>query len=257
MALAEFSFFARSIGLMSRLSALLPDAADGPFPVLYLLHGLGDDSSTWLRLTSLERYAFGLPLIIVMPETARGWYTNSASPAGRPYEDHLLKDVIPFVDRLLPSLPERRGRAIGGLSMGGYGALKAALKFPDTFCSAHSHSGALLTPLNNLTHPHRDLEPYRPEFQAIFGDSWNGGDNDLRLLAARCPHALRPALRLDCGTDDFLLDQNRQFHSLLHSLSYPHEYLEFPGDHNWSYWDTHIQEALTFHRRALGIPDLS
>jgi putative tributyrin esterase len=253
MALANLSFFGKSIGLTSQLSILLPDSGNGPFPVFYLLHGLSDDHTTWLRRTSLERYAADIPMIIVMPATGRGWYTNSESPGGRAYEDHITKDVLPFIDRLFPTIQRREGRVIGGLSMGGYGAVKLALKFPDTFCSATSHSGPLMTPLHKPESRPKELQAKGAEFEAIFGKDWRGGPNDPIALAKKCPLHLRPALRFDCGTNDFLLDQNREFHSLLNELPFPHEYQEFDGDHNWAYWDNHIQEALAFHRRQLHI----
>ncbi len=253
MSLASLSFFAKSIGLSTRMSLLLPDSGSGPFPVFYLLHGLSDDSTIWLRKTSIERYAANLPLIIAMPETARGWYTNAASPAGRPYEDHLMKDVIPTVDRLFPTIARREGRVIGGLSMGGYGAVKLALKFPETFCSATSHSGVLLTPLHPSIKRKEAEDPRKPEFEAIFGTDWENGPNDPRTLAKKCPVHLRPALRLDCGTEDFLIDSNRLFHTHLQALNFSHEYEEFPGAHDWAYWDLHVQDALAFHRKRLHI----
>jgi S-formylglutathione hydrolase FrmB len=253
MALAELSFYSRSVGLMSRLVAILPDSGAGPFPVFYLLHGLSDDCTIWVRRTSIERYVAGVPLIVVMPETGRGWYTNAQSPAGRAYEDHLLKDVVPTVDRLFPTVARREGRVIGGLSMGGYGAVKCALKFPEMFCSATSHSGAVLTPLHKPEERPKELQPLVPEFEAVFGADWAGGPNDPRALAKKCPPHLRPALRIDCGAGDFLLPQNREFHSHLQSIPFPHEYEEFPGEHNWAYWDQHVQEAVAFHRRQLRI----
>src|SRR5271163_4383628 len=163
MALATLSFFSRSIGLTSNITAILPDGP-GPFPVFYLLHGLSDDHSTWSRRTSIERYVSGIPLVIVMPETARGWYTNSETLPGLRYEDHITQDVIPFIDRLFPTIARREGRVIGGLSMGGYGAVKLALKFPDTFCSATSHSAPLLTPLHKPETRPQGLHPMLPEF---------------------------------------------------------------------------------------------
>lgn len=253
MALAELSYFARSIGLTTTLSAILPDSGSGPFPVFYLLHGLGDDHTTWLRRTSLERYVAGVPLIIILPETARGWYINSDSPAGRAYEDHLVKEVIPLVDRLFPTIARREGRVIGGLSMGGYGAVKSALKFPELFCDATSHSGPLMTPMHKPETRPKEYAPQLAEFAALFGPGWQNGPNDPVALAKKCPLHLRPALRIDCGLSDFLLDQNREFHTHLTTLRFPHEYQEFDGEHNWAYWDTHIQDALAFHRKQLHI----
>jgi S-formylglutathione hydrolase FrmB len=253
MALAELSFFSNSIGMQSRMNVILPDAGGGPFPVFYLLHGLSDDCSIWLRRTAIERYVAGVPLIVVMPETGRGWYTNAAAPGGPAYEDHLVKDVIGQVDRLFPTVARREGRVVGGLSMGGYGAVKLALKNPDVFCSATSHSGALMTPLWKIETRSKDFQALRPEFAAVFGTSWQGGENDATALAKKCPLHLRPALRIDCGTEDFLLEQNRTFHAHLKGLNFPHEYAEYPGEHNWAYWDEHVREAIAFHRGVLRV----
>jgi S-formylglutathione hydrolase FrmB len=256
MALMDISFFSRTIGLSSRMMAIVPESGKGPFPVFYLLHGLSDDCTAWTRRTSLERYVSGgggVPMIVVMPETGRGWYTNAAGPGGLAWEDHILKEVVGFVDRLFPTIARREGRVVGGLSMGGYGAVKLALKYPDVFCAATSHSGVVLTPLHKPEERPKELQALMPEFEAHFGRDWRGGENDPVALAKKCPLHLRPALRLDCGTDDFLLSQNREFHEYLQSIRYPHEYEEFPGGHTWSYWDLRVQEAIAFHRRVLRI----
>ena len=254
MALAQLSYFSPSLKTTTALTAILPDAALGPIPVFKLRHALGDDHTIWSRRTSIERYAAAYPMIIVMPGTARGWYTNAATPPGLSYEDHIIKDVLPLIDRTFSTLPQREARVIGGLSMGGYGAIKLALKFPHLFCSATSHSGALLTPLHKPETRPKDFAPQLAEFQSIFGPNWQGGPNDPLALAKTCPSHLRPSLRLDCGLNDFLLEQNREFHAHLDSLHFPHEYHEFEGDHNWAYWDQHIQDALAFHAKVLKIP---
>ncbi len=87
----------------------------------------------------------------------------------------------------------------------------------------------------------------------IFGPDRVGGWNDLFALAEKLDRQMMPALRIDCGVDDALLEHNRQFHAHLERLGIPHEYQEFPGGHDWSYWDLHIREALAFHLRVLGL----
>jgi len=268
MALLEVSFKSNALDLASRMILLFPEYGTPPFPVFYLLHGLSGDCTSWTRRTSLERYIGGttagaktppVPLIVAMPETGRFWYTNAAShpPGGYLglYEDHIIKDVLPFVDRTFPTIATREGRAIGGLSMGGYGAVKLGLKYPHLFASVTSHSGAVMTPLHRWTQRQEDARRLEAEFKSIFGENWKGGDNDPAALAEKCPPTLRPAIRLDCGTEDFLLDQNRDLHAHLTKLGFPHEYAEFPGEHNWTYWDEHIQEAIAFHKKALHLAD--
>jgi len=231
------------------MTVIFPERNVGqpPFPVFYLLHGLSDDHTIWARRTSIERHVAGLPLIVVMPDGGRGFYCDAVE--GPAYERHLLEDVIGFVDRTFHTIAARQGRVIGGLSMGGYGALKLALKCPQLFCSATSHSAALDV--------RRRIE--RPEVAAemrrIFGPAPGGGPNDPYALAETIDHTLLPALRLDCGREDGLLEENRAFHHHLEQLGIPHEYAEFPGAHTWEYWDCHIQEAIAFHQRALGLGD--
>lgn len=247
MAFATVHYFSRALNKASTLNLIFPDdpAVPRPWSVFYLLHGLSDDQTIWVRRTSIERYVAGLPLVVVMPDGGRGFYTNAKE--GPAYEDDLIKDVVALIDRTLPVKAERAGRAIGGLSMGGYGAIKNALKHHDMFASANSHSGAV----GFLRDGERISK--EAEFRRIFGEDGRGGAEDPFALVEKIDHGVLPALRLDCGTEDFLLKQNRDFHEHLRSLRIPHEYEEFPGAHEWSYWDKHIQEAIAFHARNLNI----
>jgi putative tributyrin esterase len=246
MAFATINYHSRSLQKASSFNIVFPDDPNvaRPWSVFYLLHGLSDDHTIWMRRTSIERYVEGLPLVVVMPDGGRGWYTNSA--LGLAYEDDLIKDVIGLVDRTFPVKAERQGRAIGGLSMGGYGAVKLSLKHLEMFGSVNSHSGAVAV--------HRDpklIKELNPEFERIFGKTPAGGPEDPFSLIERVDHGRLPPLRVDCGADDFLLAENRSFHRHLESLHIPHEYEEFPGGHDWPYWDKHVQEAIAFHTRNL------
>ena len=247
MAFATLNYFSRSLSKASSLNIVFPDDPNisRPWSTFYLLHGLSDDHTIWMRRTSIERYVAGLPLVVVMPDGGRGFYTNAKE--GPAYEDDLIKDIVGLVDRSFPVKAERSGRAIGGLSMGGYGAIKNALKHHELFVSANSHSGAV----GFL----RDAELIKKdaEFRPIFGDSGKGGDEDPFALVEKKDHGVLPAMRIDCGTEDFLLQQNRDFHKHLESLKIAHEYEEFPGSHEWSYWDKHVQEAIAFHARHLNL----
>ena len=140
MAFATIHYFSRSLRKASSFNIVFPEdpATPRPWAVFYLLHGLSDDNTIWARRTSIERYVEGLPMAVVMPDGGRGWYTNGVE--GDAYEDDLLKDVVGLVERTFPVRAERAGRAIGGLSMGGYGAVKLGLKHPEVFVSANSHS---------------------------------------------------------------------------------------------------------------------
>lgn len=238
-----------ALGMQAGVDVILPDpGAKGPFSVMYLLHGLSDDHSVWMRRSAIERHVGGLPLIVVMPDGGRGFYSDAG--VGFAYETAIARDLINYIDEMFYTRAERAGRCIGGLSMGGYGALKFALRFPHMFCSAHSHSGAVDFGHNDQRWADTDRAA---EFARIIGPKPKGGHYDLYALAKKIDKKLLPALRIDCGVDDFLIEQNREFHQYLLNQKIDHEYEEFPGEHSWEYWDTHIQEAIAFHVRHLGL----
>lgn len=250
MAYCELHYFSAALGKQTTATVILPQSDHpGPFPVLYLLHGLSDDYTAWMRNTSIVRYVSRLPLIVVMPDGGRGFYCDAVQ--GFAYETAITTDLIGYIDKMLPTVATREGRVLAGLSMGGYGALKLALSHPDKFCATVSHSGA-----PDFAHVWPD--PNHDEFGRIIGDDSVGGPNDLYALAERFATGELgpwPQVRLDCGVDDFLLEMNRSFQAHLQKLGLPHEYEEFPGAHEWGYWDEHIKETLAFHAKILGIEE--
>jgi len=245
MAVANVDFFSRSLQKHVAFNAILPDHQDrsGPYPVFYLLHGLSDDHTAWVRWSNIERYVRELPLIVVMPDGDRSFYCDVHQ--GPPYEQLIVRDLIGFVDNYLHTVPKRSGRCIGGLSMGGYGAMKLGLKYPDLFCSIVGDSGAY------AVFRGRRLADLDPGLQRLIGTNKARLENDPFHLATRLRGKRTPAIRFDCGTDDFLLDHNRAFAAHLRKLGIAHEYEEFAGGHTWDYWDLHVQEAIRFHLRAM------
>lgn len=239
MSLFHINYFSQALQKQSGMYLVLPDGITEPYRVVYLLHGLSDDYTIWLRRTSIERYADQFGLAIVMPDGGRWFYCDTRDGVVRG-EAHLL-ETVQYIDRTFHTLARAEGRAIGGLSMGGYGAMKLGLKYPELFRSVASHSGAL------------DIARQRegvkfPEFDALYGDAPDPGD-DCFALAAR--PGSKPAIYFDCGVDDFLLQHNRDFRAHLQALGIAHSYHEHPGAHTWEYWDKHIVAALRFHRRQL------
>lgn len=248
MALCELHFFSQALGKQTAAYVILPEVGTAPYPVLYLLHGLSDDHTIWLRRTSIERYVSNLPLIVVMPDGGRGFYSDAAE--GFQFGTAIGVELSERIDRTFPTIPSRNGRAVAGLSMGGYGALRLGLTYSDRFCAAVSHSGALAfghhaTGFDGKAHP--------PEFQRILGADHVGGPNDLFALAEASDPNTLPALRIDCGTEDFLIESNRELHTHLTQIAVPHEYEEHPGAHTWDYWDKHIQDTLKFISEPLGL----
>jgi putative tributyrin esterase len=246
MSICEIHWFSAILEKTVATTVILPDGGTPPFATLYLLHGLSDDHTIWHRRTRVEWYVRELPLVVVMPDGYKGFYTNI--PGGPRYAAYINEELIAFIERTFPVKRTRDARAIGGQSMGGYGALRAAFAYPHLYCSAHSHSGALM---HGSKMWKAGSEYDRSE---VFGDDPRGSDHDLLKLAANCVSgdATFPKLLIDCGTGDFLLNDNRDFHARLEAMGVPHTYREFPGEHNWDYWDQHIRDALEFHSRAMG-----
>lgn len=252
MSLFTAHWHSRILEKSTTAQIVFPDTGKPPFPTLYLLHGLSDDSTMWLRRTRLEVYAAELPLIIVMPDGYRGFYTDNEQ--GPPYARHIGEELPAFIERTFPAIPRRSARAIGGLSMGGYGALRVGLGYHDRFCSVHSHSGAVAWGRNEkfeaLEKPPGRDDGIAAERLRIFGPSPDGSAHDLLALAKSAKSARKlPEILLDCGKDDFLLKDNRAFAKDLRAAKIPHAYHEHPGGHDWGYWDTHIQQALAFHMK--------
>jgi S-formylglutathione hydrolase FrmB len=248
MAFLTVQFFGESIGKSTAMNVILPPGR-GPFPVMYLLHGLSDDYTIWARRTSIERYVADKKLIVVMPDGDRSFYCNALHAGGMAYEDHVTRDVVGFIDATFRTIRRREGRAIAGLSMGGYGACMLAMKHPGLFSAACSHSGAL-----TFAHTCPANTPFtvRGDIQAIISRIPRDGRYDLFLLAEKFTRRrVKTTLRLDCGRKDFTLPANRLFHAHLKKLGIKHVYREYSGDHNWAYWDLHIQDSIAFIMKHL------
>ena len=242
MASIDCNFFSETLGMASSMRVLLPEpnrrrTARAQYPVLFLLHGLYDDETTWARFSSVERYVSTLGLAVVMPNVHRSYYTNMKH--GYRYWDFVSDELLYKSRALFPLSSKREHTFVAGLSMGGYGALKLALSKPDTFAAAASLSGSC--DLSNLQK--------RPEELAlIFGDAagirQSGGD--LAQLARHCAQARGPKPKVfqSCGSEDSMLEGNRRFRDVMAPLSFDYQYEERPGQHDWAYWDLAIQRVL-------------
>jgi S-formylglutathione hydrolase FrmB len=250
MAFAELRWFSKTLGKQVGTYVILPDNPDfkPPFATYYLLHGLSDDYTIWHRRTRIEVYAQSLPLIVVMPDGFRGFYTNNDE--GPAYATYVAEELPAVIERTFPAKSARGARAVGGLSMGGYGALRIGLGYPDRFASVNSHSGALMHGSRPTKRPTSSMQD--AEWRRVFGPRPMETDHDLVHLARQCEKSgTLPKIRIDCGTDDFLIEDNRAYHKHLEALRVPHEYEEFPGAHTWEYWDQHVRTALAFHAKHL------
>jgi putative tributyrin esterase len=220
------------------------------YPVLYLLHGWGGHHDSWIKNTNLKQYAAEHRLIIVTPEGENGWYTDGAGGANERFESYFLEELMPDVERRFRTITERRGRGLAGLSMGGYGALKFALKRPELFAFAASTSGALdaASRTDDAT------------IMQTFGEpgSATRTENDLPRLAREFPEerkGLLPFLYLDCGEKDLWFAANRDFAAILFERKLAYEYRQAPGDHVWPYWNKQLQEIMRAATEMLASPE--
>ena len=294
------SFDAPSLGVRKHYVVYLPPSYarnDGRrFPVVYYLHGADGNESDWVARAALDRVmdslvARGRPeMIVVMPDGDESWYATPAAPTSYEecaaqrsgedptlrcvvragYDDYLTVDLVRHVDSTYRTRADRAHRAIGGLSMGGYGAMRAALRRPDLYAAAASHSGivSLLFAGPRPFAPPARFAPSLDTLKTAFGERyWRelvaviGGDTaawraaDPTDLARRARDAGRPlpALYFDAGRDDALaIDRNRAFHAELASLGIAHQWREWPGRHDWRYWRAHVGEALAWIGERIG-----
>ena len=245
--LHEESFHSAALGRTMKYRVLLPQGYDASlqrYPVLYLLHGLTGDYKDWTTRTNLAEYSRSLPLIIVMPDGGNSWYTNAADGSGR-FEDYVATELPADVVQKFRTVNSRYGRAIAGLSMGGFGAVKLALKRPAQFAAAGSFSGAFGVTREG------ELEPMigaaeGDRIRRIFGGASDQTrrESDVFVLAAAARPGTAPYLYVDCGTSDALLASNRQLVEALSKAGVAYEYHEVSGSHSWDYWDRRIREFL-------------
>jgi putative tributyrin esterase len=252
--LATRTFRSASLGEERAYTVLLPVGyeRDAPrrYPVLYLLHGKAGDHTDWSKRAPLREAVGQAPLIVVMPDGDDGWYVDWAD-GKHGYEGQIVRDLIPHVDGAYRTLAAREGRALAGLSMGGYGAVKLALTHPDLFVSAGSLSGALRFPREGWD----DGEKVFGTGPSADGLRARNDILDLALALARTrPAGPGPALYLDCGTDDFLYESNTRVRAFFREVGVPYEYHEQPGGHAWEYWSTRLPDHLRFALAHLAKP---
>jgi S-formylglutathione hydrolase FrmB len=293
-----------ALGTRKQFLVYLPPSYDREparrYPVAYYLHGLWGSESNWVRQGGIAGVmdslvaAGGPELVLVMPDGDDGWYTtwnalgNAADcqrdttrrePAASycvpwpRYDDYVARDLVAKVDSAYRTRAARAHRGVAGLSMGGYGATSLALRYPDVYSAAASHSG-VVAPLLASAGPFDAARPpgYASDVGALaprwrsywttiplaFGrDTAGWWARDPGRLAARLrarDPAQMPALFLDVGVDDLTRDQNRALHYTLDSLGVAHAYAEWPGAHDWRYWRAHVGESLAWMGARLAAP---
>lgn len=254
MPLFHCNFFAHTLGMPTNVTVFVPAVKpeqgmnfDEIYPknhkyrTLYLLHGMNGDETTWLRKTNIERYAQEHNIAFVMPSVHNSFYTDTT--VGLAFFTYLTKELPAMLAMNFPISQNREDTYIAGLSMGGYGAAKAALTCPELYSAFGSFSGALdIEAVAKMASEGGAL----PLFQSVFGDpkSISGSSADLFSLSSNLIKSGKkiPRTYLACGTlDPLCYDMNTRFKSHLDQISFAHDYNEEPAAHEWDFWDRQIK----------------
>ncbi|HEY7063013.1 MAG TPA: alpha/beta hydrolase-fold protein [Chloroflexota bacterium] len=238
------AFYSTALGRQLSYLLWLPpgydDEPDRRFPVLYLLHGIGGDNREWLGYGVDEAAACLLaagriqPFLMVLPQGDEAYWLNHAG--GPRWGDAIADDLVPQVDATYRTLPDRASRAIGGLSMGGHGALQLAFNHPDVFGVAGAHSPTL-----------------RPRAEApyYFADAATFAKVDPITLARRAEGLGTLDIWLDAGDADPWLPRIELLHKTLDDRDVPHAWHVWEGDHESEYWTAHVPDYLSYYSQVL------
>jgi S-formylglutathione hydrolase FrmB len=239
------------------------DAARPPsrYPVLYFLHGLNDDEQSffktggWTLIEDLRQRGSIGDFLIVAPEGRNSFYINSADGKVR-YSDFFLREFIPYIEKKYRVVPDRAGRAVSGISMGGYGALRLGFANPQLFGSVSAQSAALLSESpEGVEGAAKSQSPVVRALAQVFGDPvdvahWRA--NDPFVLAKRNKAALKKsAIYFNCGqSDDYGFEKGAAaLDQQLTAEGIAHQYRPYPGDHSLNYFLSHLAEVMEFHSR--------
>ncbi|PIE64462.1 MAG: hypothetical protein CSA26_08290 [Desulfobacterales bacterium] len=269
MALFKGDIYSYSLDKMTPIMVYLPQDDNRRFLVnnsqrtLILLHGAEGNYSYWSRYTSIERYAQKKNLAVIMPDAGLSMYADMKN--GQNYEEYIAIEIKNILGSMFRLNLEREHISIAGLSMGGYGALKIALKYPEQFGRCAAFSGAfILGESDYLSRLSQWEDPGPPEqydefyeldktlykaCRAAYGEDLEyAKKNDVVYLAEKVveENKVVPEILLTCGTEDFLYHNNCMFSRYLHEIGVKHEFHEWPGVHNWDFWEECIKKHMSF-----------
>lgn len=244
MALINLDFFSESLGMQTTAKIVIPQKStvgeigtsnkveDGKLKCLYLLHGLSDDETIWMRRTSIERYAAKYGICVVMPFGAKSFYSDMKY--GMKYYTYIAKELPSIIEEMFNVSSKREDRYIGGLSMGGYGALKIALTEENRYAAAFGLSA--VTDIHN--------ENFVDVLVPVFGDKIPDSADLFYLANKHNNDSVKPKLYMTVGTGDFMYHDNVRLSKHLKQLDYDYKYIETDGVHCWELWDETVQKAL-------------
>lgn len=235
MALVEMKRSSQILGKQCAINILIPDKieSDRKLPVIWLLHGLGDDGSCWLRKTVLETLVQDTYVAVIMPDMGRSFYLDD--PDGLKYRTYFLTELIPELRSIFPLSSAQADNHLVGNSMGGFGALSLAFEKPELFSKV-----AAISPVTNL----EIVEEIMPDYKRILASAANKKDF-LFELAAKSGQYILPELFIRIGSTDFLkADCDNFVDKIQKNLRRNIDYKVTSGDHDWSYWNAILPEVL-------------
>lgn len=261
MALIQVNFVSNTLRRTVPLQVILPvdrltddwqSAKPKKFKTLYLLHGIFGNYTDWVSGTRIQRWAQKYDIAVVMPSGDNAFYIDHPA-SGNFYGEFIGHELVDITRRMFPLSDKREDTFIGGLSMGGYGAVRNGLKYHETFGAIVSFSGAL----HFLDDPQLlsdETDPVDRAFlESVFGPLEEAGKSDknpsvlideLGKKKAADPNLKLPKVYISCGTEDDLLPSNRACRDRMLANGFQVTYEEGPGDHDWDFWDTYILKAL-------------
>lgn len=260
MAVFHVNFMADTLGRTVPLTVILPTdkvylpwmqkREEKPYKTLYLMHGIMGDDTDWLYGTRIARWAADKDLCVVCASGENMFYLDQKDTATL-YSEFIGRELVEFTRKTFPLSHKREDTYIGGLSMGGYGAIYNGLKFNETFGAIVALSSALIV---NETLPIPKPEPIFPSDHIEWNQAVFGKDLEAVVASEKNPKVMIqnmiaekkniPDIFLAVGTEDFLFADNQDFHEFLEKQGVAHTYVTAPGSHEWDFWDTHIKEAL-------------
>ncbi len=242
MALFHITFRSQSLNQNTEITVMIPDDVDQKtVPVLWLFHGMHGNHDDWHRKTSIERYSNDYGIAVVCPDGDNSYYNNMLY--GKRYFDYVSNELVSFVRNTFGFSARREDNFIGGLSMGGYGALRTALLCPHQYSRVASLSGVVDLPAC-LSRGY-----FANEATAIWGVDYlntvKNSNADLMYIASNFPaDAPKPRIFAACGTEDFLYQDNLRFNAFMKNTDFDFTCAEGHGDHKWDFWDTWIKTVI-------------
>ncbi|MVB09810.1 Endo-1,4-beta-xylanase Z [Caprobacter fermentans] len=263
MALVEVNFHSKALDRLAVFNALIPTDApeevrdqksfERPMKSFYLLHGYTGNYSDWLCGSRIQELSEKYNFAVFMPSGNNSFYLDDTDK-GELFGEYVGNELVDYTRAMFPISREKEDTVIGGFSMGGYGALRTGLKYGRFGRIIALSSALILHQIAGAAHSYKDFMADYRYYTRVFGDLGRllGSDKDPEALIRmkKETNAEIPGIYMACGTEDFLIEENRRYHEFLLAENVAHVYDETPGLHNWDFWNEQIRRAALW---AIGI----